>query len=465
VKQNCQLDTATTTYTAGPGASMLSDAKSGSLVSCFHEFDLGGGEPTVVVDSKGTVTYAPVFTAEGVGLARSSDEGATWTNVVPSLPEGRKQGRAQPYLFRDPSADRLFFLTTGTVFGNTSGSIPGFDMSASTDGFATLQYSNVAKETTDWIKLYAGPPVTSTPVGTKNVLYMSAPSPISTLSGVYQAVYKSTDAGSTWQAVGGKALSLKVADYADCPSDGWVIFGNGGVGPDGTVYISVHRCGHLAVAVSPDEGETWTITDVPGTTLLPFIGLIQEVTRANALLTEPLSVDSDGNVYLVWPDEAGALQLSVSKDKATTWSAPLVVAEPSVTFAVYGGTAVKAPGTLAISYYGSLGGQAGPFNGYIAETKNALDAAPVFQSIRVNDPDKPLMPEQFDVGYVRLFNGGDLNEIVKPVYAPNGDIWAGFSRDMCLTLGSATDANLCQWDVAAHTGSFFEAAVGRAVHR
>jgi hypothetical protein len=185
--------------------------------------------------------------------------------------------------------------------------------------------------------------------------------------------------------------------------------------------------------------------------------------RANALLTEPLSVDSDGNVYMVWPDEAGLLQLSISKDKANTWSAPLVVSEPSIRYAVYGGSAVKKPGTLAIAYYGSGVGEEGPFDGYMAETTNALDAAPAFQSVRVNDPSKPLSPEQFDVGYGRLFNGGDLHEIVKPEFAPNGDIWASFARDMCLGLGTSTDQ--CDWDLAAHTGSNYQASIGRLVHR
>jgi hypothetical protein len=81
----------------------------------------------------------------------------------------------------------------------------------------------------------------------------------------------------------------------------------------------------------------------------------------------------------------------------------------------------------------------------------------------VNDPAVPLMPEQFDVGYARLFNGGELHEIVKPAYAPNGDIWASFARDMCLGLGMETDR--CSWDVPAHGNSYYQGAVGRLVHR
>ena len=132
-------------------------------------------------------------------------------------------------------------------------------------------------------------------------------------------------------------------------------------------------------------------------------------------------------------------------------------------YAVYGGIAVKRPGTLAIAYYGSTAGIAGPFNGYMAETTTALASAPTFRSAIVNDPAVPLSPETFDVGYGRLFSGGELHEIVRPVYAPNGDIWASFARDMCVGLGAQTDQ--CGWDVAAHTNSNYQGSVGRLVHR
>lgn len=158
--------------------------------------------------------------------------------------------------------------------------------------------------------------------------------------------------GASWEAVGGKHLSLKTLNHPNC-ANGWIVYGNGEVGPDGTVYISLHRCGRLAIAVSADEGNSWNIVEVPGTTLLPFTDLVGMVTRANALLTEPLAIDADGTLYLVWPDEAGQLQYSISRDKAQSWRAPIVVSEPNVRYTVYGGTAVRKPGTLAIAYYGS----------------------------------------------------------------------------------------------------------------
>jgi hypothetical protein len=465
--QKCQLTNTLTTYTAGVAGSTPASATT-SMVSCYQEFGIGSAEPTLGVAKDGTVTYAPIFTADGgVGVYQSADYGTTWSATVPKLPNGGGRGKQQPYLFRDPETDLMLFATTTATFSGDastgSGATKGFDLSRSADDWKTSTYENVALETSDWVKIYSGPPVTSQTQGYPDVIYMSAPSPISTLAGEYQAVYKSLDGGLSWTSVGGKQLSLKVADFPDCPSDGWIIYGNGGVAPNGTVYISLHRCGHLAIAVSADEGNTWKVTDVPGTTLLPFIGLIQMVNRANALLTEPLAIDSDGTLYMVWPDEAGLLRFSVSKDGAKTWSQPVVASAPAVKYAVYGGVAVKAPGTMAIAYYGSQMGIGGPFDGYMAETTNALDGAPTFASSRLNDPATPLTRQTFDVGYGRLLSGGqELNEIVKPAYAPNGDVWATFAHDMCFGLGLETD--MCgTWDVAKLDN--YQGAVGRLVHR
>jgi hypothetical protein len=178
-----------------------------------------------------------------------------------------------------------------------------------------------------------------------------------------------------------------------------------------------------------------------------------------------MAIDEDGTLYMVWPDEPGLLRFSVSRDKAQTWTTPVVVSEPSVSYAVYGGSAVKEAGTLAIAYYGSEAGEGGPFHAYMAETTTALSSAPVFRSSRMNPEGAPLSPEVFDVGYARLLNGGtELHEIVKPEYAPNGDIWTAFARDMCQGHG-AWDASTCAWNPAEHVESNWQAAVGRLVHR
>jgi hypothetical protein len=460
--QHCQLGGAVTAYVAGSSSSP--GANAAALVPCFQLFGVGAAEPTLTVSKTGSVTYAPVFPDDGVGLWQTHDHGQSWNFLFPADATGAMHGRAQPYLYLDPKTDRQFFAST--ALGGTHGN-PGFDLSWSADDGVSWNYVNVAANTSDWAKIYAGPPATSTTVGYPTVVYLSAPSPISTpLNGAgpsFQAVYKSLDGGVTWASVGGEALTLQPALVPGCTANEWIIYGNGVVGPDGTVYISLHRCGRLAIAISGDEGATWNVVDIPGTSLPQFdsSNIAGIVTSPNMLLTEPLAADSDGTLYMVWPDDTKLFKLSVSRDKGLTWSAPVVVSEPSVTSVVYGSVAVKAPGTIAIAYYGSEDGTR--FDGYMAESLDALAPAPHFSSARVSDPSDPLFPEGYDVGYVRLFSGGDLHEIVKVEYAPNGDIWAAFAKDMCPGLGAATDN--CTWDMAAHTNSHYQGAVGRLVHR
>ncbi len=50
-----------------------------------------------------------------------------------------------------------------------------------------------------------------------------------------------------------------------------------------------------------------------------------------------------------------------------------------------------------------------------------------------------------------MISGGDLNEIIVVKYAPDGDIWASFVKDMC--PGTATTTTNCTWDVTTHANS------------
>jgi hypothetical protein len=77
----------------------------------------------------------------------------------------------------------------------------------------------------------------------------------------------------------------------------------------------------------------------------------------------------------------------------------------------------------------------------------------------VNDASAPLFEWGFEVGYLGILAGADLNEIVQVKYAPNGDIWASFVRDMC----KGADKDNCDW-ASQHAKSEFQATIGRLVH-
>ncbi len=470
--EGCAPTRPATAYAGATPASMDAPSPAGKApYPCFSLTGFGTSESSIGIAHDGTVYLAPAYTKAGNGVARSTDNGATWQALIPGADAGVPHGRVQPFFYLDPTTDRMFFATSHSA--TSSG---GFDLSWSDDG-ATWGYELISTDTQDWIKIMAGPPVSSHPAGYPNVIYSSAPSPISTPSGGlsappdHQAVYKSVDGGKTWQSVGGSALTLNpsnevtanLASATTCPSTEWVIFGDGVVAADGTVYIGYRLCTELAVAISKDEGATWTSVVVPGTVLPTFAGILSPLSTQNLLASEPIAVDASGNVYAVWNDSSGLLHMGVSMDRGTTWSSggasgALVVSAPGVTTTVLSAIAVKEPGTVAIAYFGSTDGK--KFGGYLAESSNALDAAPVFWSTTVNDPSDPLFADGFDNNYGASLSGGDLDEFVQVKYAPDGDVWASFLKEMCPGLNQSK----CSWDYAAHANSMFQGAVGRLVH-
>ncbi len=467
--QGCALNRPAVGYRAGTSASSPTSA-SEPLIPCFSPTGFGGQESSIGIAHDGTVFLAPAYSPNGSGLARTSDYGKTWTQIVPG-----GHGRVQPFLYLDPATDRVLFATS-TLNAPDAGSATGFDLSVSADEGATWNTQLIAPDVRDWIKLYAGPAVTSTTQGYPNAIYASAPSPISTPDTVifpapsYQAVYQSLNGGATWTEVSMGALTLVPSTAASsgitssttCPSSEWIIYGDGLVGPDGTVYIGLRLCTTVGVAISKDEGQNWDVVTVPGSSLPAFTGLLSPVTTNNLLVSEPLALDATGNLYVIWNDENGALRLSITSDRGKTWSAganPIVISAPGVTSTIESAIAVRAPGTVAIAYYGSTDGT--QYNGYVAESLDALDPEPVFSSAIVNDPSDPLFSNGFDNNYLLTIGFGDLDEAVQVKYAPGGDIWATFVKEMCVN----TVTSNCTWDYAAHANSVFQGAAGRLVHQ
>jgi hypothetical protein len=257
-------------------------------------------------------------------------------------------------------------------------------------------------------------------------------------------------------------LPLNPATVADCNAGDYIMFGDGAVGPDGTVYLGYRLCTHLAVAVSHDEGHTWTTREVTGANLPTYnaTDALSILGNENAITGEPITIDAEGNLYAIWEDPTNVPRYSVSRDGGQTWSTPVSVLAPSLTTARFAAVAVKGPGTVAIAYLGSADGK--KFDGYIAESTDGLDATPTFWASPVSDPADPLYPNGFASGYDPSYfsNGGDGVEFVQVKYAPSGDIWASFVKDMC-----ANPTSGCSWDYAAHANSRFQGAAGLLVYR
>ena len=78
------------------------------------------------------------------------------------------------------------------------------------------------------------------------------------------------------------------------------------VAPDGTVYVPNKSCaGEQGVAISEDNGLTWQIRTVPGST---------------SGRTDPsLGIGTDGTIYLGYANGDGTARIAMSRDKGLNW--------------------------------------------------------------------------------------------------------------------------------------------------
>jgi hypothetical protein len=363
-------------------------------------------------------------------------------------------------MYMEPESERIFFHTSRASFKPLAIKT-GLDLNISDDGGDTWHYRPVDEfKGLDWVKYAAGVGKTSTPIDFPKVLYMSGPTPISTpavliVPKVHQ-VLKSLDGGETWQDAGGFDIQLL---SNKCALTEYILMGSSAVAADGTLYIAGRRCAKVALATSKDEGKTWSVMDVPNTKLITGATTVAVAGNPNYVLTQPLTLDSQGNLYVLYADESNILRLTISRNKGATWSTPVVVSAPTVKRTHLAGLTIKAPGKIAIAYYGTEGSATtGAYNMYVAESSNAFSATPTFKSQVLNAPSDPVAATGFDANYLGMFIGGDLAELTELQYDPNGDLFISLVQDMCPSTLS------CNWDFKAHNSSKFRAVVGRITH-
>jgi hypothetical protein len=103
---------------------------------------------------------------------------------------------------------------------------------------------------------------------------------------------------------GGLSFNPAVPIYTDeCGG----LHGHVQVGPDGTVYVPNKACGgKQGVVVSEDNGLTWAVRTVPGST--------------NGAWDPAVGIGADGTVYFGYDDGDGHAKVAVSHDHGRTWS-------------------------------------------------------------------------------------------------------------------------------------------------
>jgi hypothetical protein len=172
------------------------------------------------------------------------------------------------------------------------------------------------------------------------------------------------------------------------------------------------------VGASGDEGATYTWH------------LIKDAPPANGLSGSlQLAIDDADNLYGMWTRD-DRLYLTVSRDHAQSWSAPLDVTAPGLHTITRPAFAAGPDGHVGITYYASRDPAAQALSAYITETADALNPRPQLITGALNDPAKPIYVDQ------GLRGTTPRADFIGGAYDGSGTFWAGVVKQI-----SAPDAN------------------------
>jgi len=408
-------------------------------------FDTGvvGVEPTFGIGRDG-VLYVHAWEAGDV--RRSLDGALTWTDVSPKV-QGKRvhQWTQDPYLYVDER--------TGRVFANDLVQ-PCQQTSFSDDGGLTWTTSVGSCDQQDHQTIFAGPPTISEPIGYPNVVYNCAINggALANFSTV-TSCDKSLDGALTFVPTGAMPYMT-----AEAPRDAPGTFaipglcdgatGHGFVGPDGTVYLPRGWCGQPWLALSRDEGLTWTRVQVASNGM-------QRGSNGSPEHEASVVADADGNVYYMWVAEDRLPYLSISRDRGVSFGTPMMIAPPGLDEAGLPSMAIGATGKIAMTYMGTTTSPGPPYpsaatcrpivgcgsvsysavkwNNYITQTADALATEPLFFTASMNDPTDPLVKGV--CGPVRCAAEYDFIDVN---IAPDGTAWSVF-LDACPKVGACAE--------------------------
>ncbi|MGZ4145109.1 MAG: sialidase family protein [Actinomycetota bacterium] len=419
----------------------------GAPIPCGTRTGFGGGETRIFATSH-AVIYAPaVFTPGPAGtgyapqapgprfqflsspsaLAMTKDNGGTWKAV---LPLGMTWQPSDEQEYVDRATGRFFFYNfggnpfpqTAQIPSNPDAALfPGMEaqLAWSADDGATWHHATTCcpalSENPRFVAARApkGGPQSQ---GYPNVVYFCGNVTVMLLNQVpnVRVCSRSLDGGSTW-SVASVLISHPVPQHPECGSTGEDFGPTDGsypqAMPDGSLVVLV-SCGATYLARSTDEGSTWPIVRTAAGAPLPIPAFSE------------LRTDPKGNLYRAM-ESGGHIELRVSRNAGLTWGSPMIASAPGITVGEAWNLTVRAPGEVAVSYYGERAdGQTA--DGYLTATRNALDADPIFWSATVNDPQIPMLndgssrPPTGGIGFLD-FNGVDI--------APDGTPWASFIQD------------------------------------
>jgi hypothetical protein len=393
-------------------------------VACGIQTGYPTSETTLALTRQGAILFSPAGSENT--LARSTDRGLRWRLVGPTqLQYTSLWNTVDPQVVVDPRTGRAFWIHT-TYTEDLRWPLPdqspaswlvptavanahGFEVYRSADGgrsWETADYSTA--NTADWEKLFVGPPRpprsgAPRPTGYPDVVYLCANSPLE-VTGPGRACYRSLDGGRTFISLG--YLTPSASSPTGCPP---LAANTGVVTPDGDVYIPQSCTQGTYVAVSKDEGGSFSWLPVPGAPATNGLGA-----------TVQLAADRAGHLYMAWLTQ-DQLELVSSRDGGRTWSPPLAVSPPGVHAITLPAFAAGPPGAVGLVYYATPDASAKQLSGYVSTTTNALAPQPLFYAGAVNPPAHPIFENYSDSDTPRA-------DFIGAAYDGTGQLWGGLVK-------------------------------------
>ena len=418
-----------------PGGAPAAPAGQPTLVPCRYDTGFGAMEPSFAFGQDGRIllqawhtrTDTPGGVPPYAQVIRSNSTYTAWQDVSPSGVNQHPQS-FDPQLLIDRRTGRAFsvdFLSDGQPQCST--------ISWSDNEGDSWSTSPLACGGFDGESIGAGPPVSSPTIGYPDIVYYcTGTTPTSAPPTTTPECSKSLDGGALFAPTGAPpfpAFSPTQDTFAPWGGDPLV-------GPDGTLYVPKRFNTQPWIAISHNEGLTWTDVQIADN------GSGGEANRG--------AIDSAGNVYYAWVDATHhEPYLAYSRDRGQTWSKPIALAPPGVAEGALPRPAADPnhPGRVAVAWLGSTNAPGhAPFyaycdvlltpcsdanyagatwNGYLTEIQNVFAARPVLQTATVDPPNQPLF-----TGGCSADGACKANlDFIHAQFGPDGTAWGVFVDD------------------------------------